>query len=180
MHISTDYVFDGFKGDYVEQSITHPLNYYGKCKLESENMLIGSNREHLIFRVSTLFDSCGNNFFMWVANELKENNQVKVATDIENNPTWIPSFSNAIIKSIYLDISGLFHYGTDRTISRFEFAILIAEKFNYNRDLIVPVKSEDIGFEAQRPKKTNLVSNKLSNLIGVNLESIEYVMKVVS
>ena len=38
----------------------------------------------------------------------------------------------------------------------------------------------DIGFEAQRPKKTNLVSNKLSNLIGVNLESIEYVMKVVS
>ena len=43
----------------------------------------------------------------------------------------------------------------------------------------MPVKSEDIGFEAQRPKKTNLVSNKLSSLIGVDLESIEYVMKVV-
>jgi dTDP-4-dehydrorhamnose reductase len=180
IHISTDYVFDGFKGGYVEDAPTYPLNYYGKCKLESENMLIGSNREHLIFRVSMLFDSRGDNFFMWVVNELKKNNQIKVSTDIESNPTWIPSFSNAIMKSIYLDISGLFHYGTDKSLSRFEFAMLIAKRFNYNTDLIIPADSSDIDFKAQRPKNTSLVSSKLSDLIGVDIDNIDYVMKVLN
>ena len=44
IHISSDYVFDGIKGNYAENDITRPINYYGKTKLESENFLIGSNR----------------------------------------------------------------------------------------------------------------------------------------
>ena len=43
IHVSTDYVFDGEKSQgYDESSATHPVNYYGKCKLESENLLIGT------------------------------------------------------------------------------------------------------------------------------------------
>ena len=180
IHISSDYVFDGSKNEYVETDLTHPLNYYGKCKLESENILIGSNRKFLIFRASMLFDNHRNNFFTLVINELKKNNNIKVATDIKSNPTWIPSLSNVIIKSIYLDLSGLFHYGTDRPISRFDFAMLIARRYNYNADLIDPVHSDKIGFKAQRPKNTNLISNKLSNSIGVNSDSIDYIMKIMS
>ena len=53
IHISTDYVFDGnTENCYSEHCATHPLNYYGKSKLESENVLIGSNRDYLIFRVT--------------------------------------------------------------------------------------------------------------------------------
>ena len=71
IHISSDYVFDGLGKDYLESSLTYPVNYYGKTKLESENLLIGSNRDHLIFRVSTLFDNSHDNFFTWVFNSFK-------------------------------------------------------------------------------------------------------------
>ena len=180
IHMSTDYVFDGNKGGYVEDSPTHPLNYYGKCKLESENILIGSNRQYIIFRASTLFDGRGNNFFIWVLGQLREENAIKVATDIKSSPTWIPSFSNVIMKSIYLDINGVFHYGTDGTVSRFKFANLIAKKFNYSSDLILPVESNKINFIANRPQNTELISKRISNLIEVNIDSIDYIMKIVS
>ena len=180
IHISTDYVFDGSnEGCYSEDCATHPLNYYGKSKLESENILIGSNRNHLIFRVSMLFDDIHNNFFTWVLNSLKKGKQIKVATDLESNPTWIPFFSKAIMKSIFLDSSGLFHYGSDKPISRFEFACRIASRFNCDKQLIVPVKSKDIKFMAKRPRNTSLDSSKLSNLIDMKIDNIDYALKVI-
>ena len=54
VHISTDYVFDGSTDNNSEESITRPINYYGKTKLESENILKGSNRKYIIFRPNVL------------------------------------------------------------------------------------------------------------------------------
>ena len=34
--ISTDFVFDGVKGNYAETDIPGPVNFYGKTKLEAE------------------------------------------------------------------------------------------------------------------------------------------------
>ena len=33
IHVSTDYVFDGTKGNYREEDILNPVNYYGLIKL---------------------------------------------------------------------------------------------------------------------------------------------------
>ena len=48
IQISTDYVFKGDDGPYSEKDRTFPVNYYGKTKLEAENLLIGSRRKYLI------------------------------------------------------------------------------------------------------------------------------------
>ena len=180
IHISTDYVFDGEKGMYDENHLTYPLNYYGKCKLESENLLIGSNKKHIIFRGSMLFDNRSRNFFTWVLNSLRKDKTIRVASDMFSTPTWIPSFSNVIMKSIYLNLSGLFHYGTDESISRLAFSRLIAEKFNLNNDLIIPTKTDDINFIAKRPKNTSLLSDKISELVDVEVDNIDYILKILS
>ena len=44
IQISSDYVFDGNKGPYDEEDHAFPINYYGKSKLEAENILRGSRR----------------------------------------------------------------------------------------------------------------------------------------
>ena len=38
IQISTDYVFDGNKKLYSEKDLPMPLNYYGRTKLEAENI----------------------------------------------------------------------------------------------------------------------------------------------
>ena len=180
IHISTDYIFDGKDGPYDEEHLTYPINYYGKCKLESENILIGSNKPYIIFRAGMLFDNRSDNFFTWILRSLREGKEIRVVSDMISNPTWIPSFSNIIMKSIYLDLSGLFHYGTDSPISRFEFARIVADRFGYNKDLILPIGLEEIDFTAKRPRNTGLISSKISKQIETNIDNIDYVMKILS
>ena len=52
IQISSDYVFDGDSGPYSEDEHTFPVNYYGKTKLEAENILRGTRRKWEIGRAS--------------------------------------------------------------------------------------------------------------------------------
>ena len=40
IHISSDYIFNGERGNYFESDKPDPLNYYGKLKLESEKIIL--------------------------------------------------------------------------------------------------------------------------------------------
>ena len=46
IQLSTDYVFEGKDGPYAESDPTHPISYYGRSKLEGENILRGSLNPH--------------------------------------------------------------------------------------------------------------------------------------
>ena len=173
IHFSTDYIFNGERGDYVENSIPDPLNYYGKTKLESENVLISSNRQSLIFRVNGLFDfNNKNNFFNWVYSNLQKNKSINVVTDQFSNPTYIDSFVNIINQCIMLDVKGVFHFGTHDVLSRYDFAHKIAKTFSLNQELIKPISSSDLIQPAKRPRKTNLICSKIKHMLDVDLETL--------
>ncbi len=56
IHISTDYVFDGSKGqDYLEEDAPNPINVYGITKYAGENNIIQSGCDYLIFRTSWVY-----------------------------------------------------------------------------------------------------------------------------
>ena len=86
VHVSSDYIFDGEKGSYLESDKPNPINYYGRLKLESENLLRSSNRDFIILRCSSVFSrSLDNksNFLAWVYNNLKA--EIKALCFILNN-----------------------------------------------------------------------------------------------
>ncbi len=56
IHISTDAVFDGTKGNYNESDTPHPLSVYARTKWEGENAVLSANPEALVARV---------NFYGW-------------------------------------------------------------------------------------------------------------------
>ena len=179
IQISSDYVFDGLKGPYSESDITHPINYYGKTKLESENLLIGSNKNYLIFRTNVLFsDRLDNNsFFSWVINMFKKERIFKVVDDQISNPTHTQILVKAIYKSILLDIKGVYHIGSCDFLSRYEFASLIAEVFHYNQTMIVPIKSKNLNQKAQRPKNSGLKIDKILNEGLIEEMSLKYILE---
>ena len=177
IHISSDYVFDGVKGDYSENNITRPLNYYGKTKLESENILIGSNRKYTIFRPNVIFDLTGANFFTFVFNSLKNNQKIDIVIDQISNPTFAPHFSKVIIDSILLDVDGIFHFGSLDKISRYDFAIKIAEIFKLNTNLIKPITSKLLKQKAKRPLNTSLNCNKIASNFDVEILPLNYYLE---
>ena len=173
VHISTDYVFDGQHSPYYEDSNTFPLNYYGKTKLEAENMLIGSNRKFIIIRPNVLFSYKDNNFFTFVYKNLLNNNLLNIVTDQISNPVYVPSLSTIILELILLDCEGIFHFGTDKNISRYDFALKIAKKFKFNEKLLNPILTKDLHQTAQRPLNTTLNCDKIEKYLDINLDSID-------
>ncbi|MDI7246796.1 MAG: NAD(P)-dependent oxidoreductase [Bacillota bacterium] len=63
LHISTDYVFDGEKGEpYTIWDLPSPLNVYGTSKWWGENYVRSLLPEHYLVRTSWLFGEHGRNF----------------------------------------------------------------------------------------------------------------------
>ena len=176
IHISSDYVFDGLKNSYNETDSTFPINYYGKTKLEAENILIGSNRDILIFRLNVLFDGLKqkNNFFSWVYNSLIKNKSIDVVVDQISNPVYIPNFIEVLIDSILLNYSGLYHYGSMNPISRYKFALNISEVLGINKNLINPVKTNSLSQIAKRPNSSFLNCDKIKSDFNIEIFSNKY------
>ena len=176
VHFSTDYIFDGKDNDYTEKSLPAPLNYYGKTKLEAENILRSSNRRFLIFRINGLFDFNGKNFYTWVFENLTKSKTINVVNDQSSNPTYTDNLVDVINECLILDAEGIFNFGTKNNISRYDFAKIIAKTNNFNLDLINPIKSADLNQLACRPENTYLNCNKIENFLNIDLCTVQSIL----
>ena len=57
LHISTDCVFTGKKGNYSEIDEPNPINLYGKQKLAIENYLKANSSDYCILRIAKTYSS---------------------------------------------------------------------------------------------------------------------------
>ena len=176
IQISTDYVFDGKNGPYSESDEVSPVSIYGQTKLNAEKILLENNNNHLIIRGNVLYDYnpyIKSSFLNWVIQSLQNGNEINVANDIFNNPTWSRSMADIIKICLSNDINGILHWGDKDYISRYDFAKIISEKFSLKSSLIKPISSSELGLIASRPLNSGLISEKAIKLLNVLQPSID-------
>jgi dTDP-4-dehydrorhamnose reductase len=164
LHISTDYVFDGVKGNYVETDRTNPINVYGITKLAGEQSAL-EDSDSIIIRISTPFGtgqgSTKKQFFRFVYERLKEGREVNAVSDQFVTSTYLPDLANAAESLFEKDASGIFHVGGPDRLSRYEFACQVAQTACFDSDLVKPVLSGDMRqWKARRPRDTSLSAEK--------------------
>ncbi|XRO75829.1 dTDP-4-dehydrorhamnose reductase [Methanocaldococcus sp. 28A] len=175
-HISTDYVFDGEKGNYTEEDPINPINYYGYTKAEGERLLNELDYDAIsIVRISVPYciSPVKDNFFMWVLEKLKNNEVVNAVIDQWNTPTYVNELVEGIIKIYENYDNGLLHFGGGEKVSRYEFALKVAEIFEFDMSLIKPIRSSELGWKAKRPKDTSLNSEKAEKLLNIKLKTVK-------
>ena len=176
IQLSTDYVFDGKNGPYIEEDKVSPLSIYGKTKLEAEKIIINHNPDNLILRGNVLYDYnkyTKASFLNWVINSLNQKISINVVNDQINNPTWTKSMSHVISSCIEKGISGIYHWGDANFISRYKFAKMIAEKYSLDDSLINPITTKELGQLAPRPLNSGLIADKLIKVLDVAQPSID-------
>lgn len=174
IHLSTDYVFDGLKGPYKEEDQINPISVYGKTKYDAEKIVLDKNN-NLVLRANVLYNMFGNNkasFLNWVVNNLKNKNSIKVVNDQFNNPTWTESIAEILVNCINKDMSGLYHWGDQDYLSRYDFAIKIAESYNLKSDLIKQISTSQLKQMAPRPLNGGLDQSKLKKYLNIIPPSI--------
>jgi len=185
VHLSTDYVFDGSSGHYTEEDDPHPLHYYAQTKLESEKVA-SEAPSYAIARPSVIFgwnpleatgvpSSSGKtiNFAMFVLDKLKNNQTIKAVSDQYSSPTFADNLAEALLKLAKLHSNGTFHTAGRSCLSRYEFAIKIAERFGYSSSLVQPVLTSDFKQLAQRPKNSCLRVDKAERTLGIRFLTAE-------
>lgn len=161
IHISTDYVFDGEKGDfYTEEDETNPLNVYGKTKREGEEILMKLKPDSIIIRTSWLYSKFNNNFLSNMVKKIIEQDEVFVVNDQYGAPTSCYSLASCICE--FLDYnytsSGIYHFSDEGPCSWFQFALKInkllieSRNFNVNEIKVKPISSSEFNDTVKRPK----------------------------
>jgi dTDP-4-dehydrorhamnose reductase len=163
VYISTDYVFNGKTGQYDEADRTDPINYYGFTKLKAEE-LVKDLDEYCIARASVVYGSAPAagkiNFALWLLNQLKKGEQVKIVIDQWNSPTLNTNLADMTLEIIERKLTGTFHLSGATRMSRYDFAKVIAQTFDLDVDLINPCSSADFSWAAKRPRDSSLNTAK--------------------
>lgn len=176
IHFSTDYIFDGEKGPYTEEDIPHPIGYYGKTKLASENVCKTGHIPYTIIRTNVVYGSISTtslDFVRWLIEKLEKKEKVRIVNDQYSNPTFIDDLGYAIERIIKRKRLGLYNIGGANWVSRWEFALKIAHVFGYDTDLIDAVSTEELHQQAHRPKLGGLVILKAETDLRMKMATIE-------
>lgn len=172
IHISTDYVFDGFKKKpYVETDRPVPLNVYGNTKLSGEHFIESIANRYVILRTSGLYghSPClakgGLNFVNLMLKLSKERNEIRVVNNEILTPTSTVELARQIVKIHQSDLHGLVHATAEGQCSWYEFAREIFRLKNITTTLNIAEPNE---FPSKVPRPLySVLENK--NLKSVNL-----------
>jgi dTDP-4-dehydrorhamnose reductase len=162
VYYSTDSVFDGEKGNYVETDLPNPLNFYSKTKLMGEK-IVEKVPDHLILRTCMLYSDQVESpkYINWVIKNLWEKKRVNAITDLFATPTLIDDLAMATLELIKRDQKGTYHTAGASALNCHEMALKIAEIFGFDKSLINPIREIDLKRAAKRPKNGVLNISKL-------------------
>tara|TARA_Y100001954_G_scaffold104848_1_gene114092 strand:+ start:2216 stop:3091 length:876 start_codon:yes stop_codon:yes gene_type:complete len=180
IHISSDYIFDGKNALYKEDSIPNPINYYGKTKLESENLIRSSNRKYIIIRTGNLYSQFTNlksNRLSWIFNKLSNNESIYAVEDMFSKPTNTCTIPPIILSLLPISDNLIINYAGQDSLSIYEFAVLVSQVFDFEKNLINKCKLKDMDFKAERPKDVSLSTDFISEIINCNIYETEYCLK---
>ncbi|HOV92724.1 MAG TPA: NAD(P)-dependent oxidoreductase [Candidatus Kapabacteria bacterium] len=175
IHFSSDYIFDGEAGPYLETSRPNPINFYGKSKLASENQIKLAKIRSSIIRTNLLFGHTALNKPNFVSNlidSLKHNQKIKVVDSLYSSPILTNDIAYGVIRIILLEAYGIYNFSGPNYLSRYGIAKAVADVFGFNQSLITPIELTDIEFQARRPIKAGLLNQKAQKQLGIQFQNI--------
>jgi dTDP-4-dehydrorhamnose reductase len=175
VHISTDAVFDGQRGNYSESDPTNALSVYARTKRDGEASVLDTNPEALVARV---------NFYGWsisgtrslaefFVNHLAAGKTVKGFTDVLFCPMMVLDLAATLVEAVEKDLKGIYHCVGPQSMSKYDFGVSIARRFGFEETMVIPALVTDGGLTAARSPNLTLSTEKLTEALGHALPPFE-------
>ena len=161
VYISTDFIFDGIKPPYFEDSNPSPVSIYAQSKFEGEKIV---KDQAMIVRIAYPYRAnfeFKNDFFRTFKFYLENNKPLSMITDSLMTPTFIDDIAHGL-KYLFNNYKPeIYHLVGSQSISPYEAAVKVAETFNLDKSLIGKTTYEEyIKGKAQLPQFANIKSKK--------------------
>jgi dTDP-4-dehydrorhamnose reductase len=164
IYISTDFVFDGEKGNYNELDTAEPVNYYGSSKLAAEKAVLESGIQAAIARTCLVYGNVlqgsRSNIINWVKESLEQHKKIKVVSDQFRTPTYVEDLAKGILQLLEKKATGIFHLSGEEMMTPYDMAMATANHLALNTALIEEVNAALFTQPAKRPAKTGFDISK--------------------
>lgn len=168
IHFGTDYVFDGEKETlYTEEDVAHPLNEYGKSKLEGEDA-VRTFPEHLVLRTSWLYGDGEQNFIFKFLKNAEQKDVLSGTVDEISTPTSTRLLVEITFGALEKNLSGLYHAVNSGYCSRADWAREILRIKNLNK-AVEDVSITSWNLPAKRPAFSAMSNEKIAQALGLTI-----------
>jgi dTDP-4-dehydrorhamnose reductase len=180
VHISTDYVYGGCKGEpYLESDPPNPTGVYGATKLAGERAVMEHMADAVVLRTSWVYAEAGKNFVLTMLNAARRFPELRVVADQRGCPTNADDLAHAVLgvathmlANPQAPTGGIYHAAGSGETSWHGFAEAIfdaAAEHGRPRPIVHPIATADWPTPAQRPADSRLDCAKLAAVFGVSL-----------
>ena len=170
---SSDLVFDGCKGNYVETDAVNPIHVYGETKAAAEQIVL-RNPHHIVMRTSINGGTsrAGNRGFneklrlAWQAGQM-----LNLFTDEFRCPIFAGEMARAVWELVNQRRTGLFHVAGAEKLSRWQIGQLIAARWPQLNPKITPGSAKFFP-GPPRALDTSLNISKVQKVLSVPLPGL--------
>jgi dTDP-4-dehydrorhamnose reductase len=188
VHYSTEYVFDGTKGEaYNETDATNPLSVYGLSKLAGDQNVQQVDGNYLILRTTWVYSMRQGGFVRKVLTWARKNPDLRIVSDQVGSPTCSRMLAEVTAQTLAMargdvagwlsDRKGLYHLGGRGAVSRLDWARKILEFDPHPEEQVVqeikPALTSEFLTPAIRPLYTPIDCTLFADTFGICLPDWE-------
>ena len=174
IHISTDHLGNGESALQKEDAVPQPLNAYARVKLGAEHAVAETCPAALVVR--TNFFGWGHrhrrSFSDWIYYALREGTTLTMFDDVFITPILADGVASASHRLAASGATGIYNIAGEERISKYGFAIALAERFGLPKAFISRGKIAASQLSARRPRDMSLDVSKARQRLGTPLGNV--------
>ena len=163
IHVSTDYVFDGKHGPYLESDSPNPRGVYAKTKRMGEEAVETLGGSFAIARTAVVYgwpQAARPNFGAWLATQLSLGEPVKLFSDQFVSPTLAENVAEMLVELGERKLDGIWNIAGAEVVSRVEFGLRFCKELGFDPKLVIPTRLAELQLASPRPMHSGLVVEK--------------------
>lgn len=193
VHYSTEYVFDGTKGEaYNETDATNPLSVYGLSKLAGDQNVLQVDGSYLILRTTWVYSMRQGGFVRKVLGWSRKNPELRIVSDQIGSPTCARMLAEVTAQTLTMargnlagwlaDRKGVYHLGGRGAVSRLDWAWKILEFDPHPEEQVVreiqPALTSEFPTPAARPLHSPIDCTLFADTFGICLPDWEQALQM--
>ncbi len=171
VHLSSDVIFDGTRGNYSEDDTPNPITPYAVSKADAEKNVLASGANAVLVRTSLLY---GFKPLDPRTRAILRGEMRNLFTDEMRCPIWIFNLSQALLELAETDYRGVLNIAGTQALSRYDFGVKLMHALDGDASQLVPTLSTDSGLV--RPRDCTLNVSRAQKLLQTELLSVDKVL----
>jgi dTDP-4-dehydrorhamnose reductase len=182
VYISTDQVYGNNPDHSESRTDLEPLNFYGKTKLEGEQVVLRRDSQAFVIRTNIFGSSTKpgqTNSTEWMLDALKRQEAITLFNDYSFSPIYTELLGRKLLDLIELKITGVFNLGARAPCTKYEFGLGLAKAMGLSPSSLIPGSLRDFNSRVKRSHDLSLEVGKL-NRLGIVLPTYQESLRAYS